>query len=57
MVVAYVAAGLFNCLLNVGWTGYFFGLLLAMFAGRHAQATGAGLPVPRGVRPAPGGAA
>jgi O-antigen ligase len=58
MVVAYVAAGLFNCLLNVGWTGYFYGLLLAMFAGRHAQATGAGLPGPGVARMASvGGAA
>jgi O-antigen ligase len=47
MVVAYVSAGLFNCLLNVGWTGYFFGLLLAMVAGRHAQAVRAALPGPQ----------
>jgi O-antigen ligase len=35
-VVIYVSAGLFNGLLNVGWTGYFFGLLLALVAGRRA---------------------
>ncbi len=35
-VVIFVAAGLANCLLNIGWTGYLFGLLLALVAGRHA---------------------
>jgi O-antigen ligase len=39
-VVIYLAAGLANCLLNVGWTGYFFGLLLALFAGRLAAHRG-----------------
>ncbi len=37
-VVIYASAGLANCLLNLGWTGYLFGLLLALVAGRHAQA-------------------
>ncbi|RPH46210.1 MAG: hypothetical protein EHM87_03195 [Burkholderiales bacterium] len=37
-VVLYVSAGMANCLLNLGWTGYLFGLLLALVAGRHAQA-------------------
>jgi O-antigen ligase len=36
-VVIYLAAGLVNGLLNLAWTGYFFGLLLALVAGRHAQ--------------------
>lgn len=35
-VVLFVAAGLVNCLWNIGWTGYLFGLLLALVAGRHA---------------------
>jgi O-antigen ligase len=52
MVVAYVSAGLFNCLLNIGWTGYYFGLLLAMFAGRHAQALRTALPGSQPGRPA-----
>jgi len=39
-LVIYLAAGLANCLLNVGWTGYFFGLLLALFAGRLAAHRG-----------------
>ncbi|MEI7444593.1 MAG: O-antigen ligase family protein, partial [Burkholderiales bacterium] len=43
-VVIYVAAGLANCLINVGWTGYFFGLLLALAAGRS-------LAMPREARP------
>jgi ADP-heptose:LPS heptosyltransferase/O-antigen ligase len=38
VVVLYVSAGMANCLLNLGWTGYLFGLLLALVAGRHAQA-------------------
>jgi O-antigen ligase len=38
VVVIYVSAGLFNGLLNIGWTGYFFGLLLALVAGRLAVA-------------------
>lgn len=37
-VAIYATAGLANCLLNLGWTGYLFGLLLALVAGRHAQA-------------------
>jgi ADP-heptose:LPS heptosyltransferase/O-antigen ligase len=37
-VAIYASAGLANCLLNLGWTGYLFGLLLALVAGRHAQA-------------------
>jgi O-antigen ligase len=41
-VVVYVAAGLVNCLLNVGWTGYHFGLLLALAAGRSLDARGQG---------------
>lgn len=41
-VAAYVAAGLANCLLNVGWTGYFFGLLLALAAGRSLVVRGEG---------------
>jgi ADP-heptose:LPS heptosyltransferase/O-antigen ligase len=36
-VAIYASAGLANCLLNLGWTGYLFGLLLALVAGRHAQ--------------------
>lgn len=35
-VVIFVTAGLANCLWNIGWTGYLFGLLLALVAGRHA---------------------
>lgn len=36
-IVLYGAAGLANGVLNVGWTGYFFGLLLALAAGRAAD--------------------
>jgi hypothetical protein len=39
-VLLYLAAGLVNGVLNLAWTGYFFGLLLALVAGRHAQARG-----------------
>lgn len=41
-VVLYVAAGLVNCLLNVGWTGYHFGMLLALAAGRSLALPGEG---------------
>jgi O-antigen ligase len=49
IVVAYASAGLFNGLLNVGWTGYFFGLLLALVAGRWTPSGGS----PFGARTAP----
>lgn len=46
VIVLYVAAGLANCVLNLGWTGYYFGLLLALAAGRS-------LAVPAGADRAP----
>lgn len=41
-IVLYLSAGLANGVLNVGWTGYFFGLLLALAAGRVAADRAAG---------------
>ena len=49
-IVLYLAAGLANGVLNIGWTGYFFGLLLALAAGRAAADRSTALGVPGAAR-------